>query len=98
MQLNNAQKLALKVSKEIRQYFKDKVSNFSTFNIMENPHIEFTICFKAYNYFIINLNYDLGRFGCAIDGGSAGISLENSQKMVRYRRYGCIFKRIGATD
>jgi hypothetical protein len=33
-----------------------------------------------YNYYNVILNYDRARFGCAIDNGNAGISLENSQK------------------
>jgi|SRR5690625_148592 len=80
MQLNEAEQLARNITKGLREYFGNKVDNFSIFNVMDKPHIEFTIEFEAYNFFILYLNYDRGRFGCAIKYGNSGISLENSQK------------------
>lgn len=94
MQLNEAKKLAMNISKQIRDYFKDKVDNFSTFNVMDQPHIEFSIEFKAYDYFTIILNYDRGRFGCAINNGSNGIALNNSQKWYDQADMNIFFKEL----
>lgn len=46
----------------------------------DEPYTMFYISFKAYDYFIIVLNYDRGSFGCSIEAGStSGIGLTNSQ-------------------
>ncbi|MEI3614488.1 hypothetical protein [Pseudogracilibacillus sp. SO30301A] len=80
MQLNKADNIAMSISKELRNYFNNRVDNISIYNTTDIPYTMFSMSFKAYDYFIIILNYDRGRFGCAIDGGSAGISLKNSQQ------------------
>lgn len=80
MQLSEAEKQAMYISRQLRNYVKDKVDHFSTFNMMDQPHIEFSIEFQAYDYFTVVFNYDRGRFGCAINNGSSGIALKNSQK------------------
>ena len=43
-------------------------------------HRAFSIDFEAYNYFVIRLNYDKGRFGCNIIFGEKLIALNNSQE------------------
>jgi len=80
MQLNKADKIAFNISDKLNNYFADRIDNISIFNTTEEPYTMFNISFKAYDYFIILFNYDRGRFGCTIDGGSAGITLKNSQK------------------
>lgn len=42
----------------------DKVDKFCIFNVNDDVnHRAFSIDFEAYNYFVIRLNYDKGRFG-----------------------------------
>lgn len=76
----NSDVLSDEIIEYLDSYFEDRLENYSVYNITDEPYTMFSISFKAYNYFIVVLNYDRGSFGCAIDGGSAGISLKNSQK------------------
>ena len=59
----------------------DKVDKFCIFNVNDDVnHRAFSIDFEAYNYFVIRLNYDKGRFGCNIIFGEKLIALNNSQE------------------
>ncbi|MBF2519423.1 hypothetical protein IA940_05755 [Listeria marthii] len=81
MQLSKAEVLASKVSDEIEERLRDKISSsFSICKTQDEPWIEFSIEFSAYNFFNIILNYDRGSFGCSIVNGGLGIALPNTQK------------------
>ena len=81
MQLNETDKMAMKFNRKAREKFGNRVTDFGIENVIDDPnHRAFSITFKAYNYFVIRLNYSKGRFGCCIDFGEYGISLDNSQK------------------
>lgn len=62
------------------KYFGERLEDYAIDDMTDIPYTMFSISFKAYNYFIIYLNYDRGRFGCAIEQGDKGIGLKNSQK------------------
>lgn len=80
MQLNNTTKMALMFNQIAREKLGNKVSHFSIFNVNDDKnHRQFSITFEAYNYFIIRVNYDNGRFGCCILQGNGFIGLKNSQ-------------------
>ena len=81
MQLNETERMALNFNKEIRKRFGERMEYFVILDVIDDPNWRsFSIKFEAYNYFIIRLNYDRGRFGCCISAGEYGLSLENSQK------------------
>jgi hypothetical protein len=96
MQNNNvlAKEIAKSVSKSFREFFGDKVDEFSIYNLTDEPYTMFTIEFQAYDYFIIIFNYDRGRFGCSIKYGSGGISLKNSQKWYDEADMNTFFKEL----
>ena len=76
-----ASKIATEMVDKMIEYFGNRVTEFVIANVIDDPnHRAFSITFKAYNYFVIRLNYSKGRFGCCIDFGEYGISLDNSQK------------------
>lgn len=64
----------------LASFFGEKICDFVSFNIEEKPYKTFSVRFKAYNYFIVLLNYDRGILGCNIQFGEYGIGLPNSQK------------------
>lgn len=82
MQLNETMKMAVNVNNMLRDKFGDRLDNFVIFNVDDDPNNRtFSIEFEAYNYFIIRMNYDKGRFGCSIQiGNKSFIPLANSQK------------------
>lgn len=81
MELNDTDKMAIQFNQIAREKMKDKVDNFCIFGVNNDAnHRQFCIEFEAYNYFIVRLNYDSGRFGCCILFGNKFIVLENSQK------------------
>ena len=67
----------------------DKVDKFCIFNVNDDVnHRAFSIDFEAYNYFVIRLNYDKGRFGCNIIFGEKLIALNNfDQHNLQYLMY-----------
>ena len=78
--LNDTHQMAIRFSTIAREKMGDKVDNFCIFNVNDDVnHREFSIDFEAYNYFVIRLNYDQGRFGCNIISGERMIALNNSQ-------------------
>ncbi len=64
----------------MKGYFRRKIGAFVISDQTDVPYTEFSLVFKIYNYFVIRLNYDRGRFGCAIVTGGMGLRLENSQQ------------------
>lgn len=81
MQLSETDEMALEFNRKLREKFGERVDDFGIEGVNDDlNHRAFSITFKAYNYFVIRLNYDRGRFGCCIDFGEYGIGLENSQK------------------
>ena len=80
LQLNDTDQMAIRFSTIVEEKMGDKVDNFCIFNVNDDVnHREFSIDFEAYNYFVIRLNYDQGRFGCNIISGERMIALNNSQ-------------------
>ena len=78
--LNDTHQMAIRFSTIAREKMGDKVDNFCIFNVNDDVnHRAFSIDFEAYNYFVIRLNYDQGRFGCNIISGERMIALNNSQ-------------------
>ena len=81
MELNDTTKIAIQFNSMARKKMGEKVDRFCIFNVNDNVNNrEFCVEFEAYNYFIIRLNYQNGRFGCNIVSGDKLIALENSQK------------------
>ena len=79
--LNDTHQMAIRFSTIAREKMGDKVDNFCIFNVYDDVnHRAFSIDFEAYNYFVIRLNYDQGRFGCNIIAGERMIALNNSQE------------------
>ncbi len=79
--LNDTHQMAIRFSTIAREKMGDKVDKFCIFNVNDDVnHREFSINFEAYNYFVIRLNYDQGRFGCNIISGERMIALNNSQE------------------
>lgn len=67
--------------KHLRGYFGDRISSISIYGQRNEPFIQFHMEFTLYNFYNIILNYERGRFGCAIIFSEKnGISLPNSQK------------------
>ena len=80
MQLSDTAQMAIRFSTIVEEKMGDKVDKFRIFNVNDDVnHRAFSIDFEAYNYFVIRLNYDQGRFGCNIISGERMIALNNSQ-------------------
>ena len=95
MQLNETDKMAMKFNRKAREKFGNRVTDFGIENVIDDPnHRAFSITFKAYNYFVIRLNYNKGRFGCCVDFGEYGISLDNSQKWWDTADFDVFFKEL----
>ena len=78
--LNDTHQMAIRFNTIAREKMGDKVDKFCIFNVNDDVnHRAFSIDFEAYNYFVIRLNYDQGRFGCNIISGERMIALNNSQ-------------------
>lgn len=81
MQLNETDKMALEFNRKVREKFGDRVDDFGIEDVVNDPNYRsFSVTFKAYDYFIIRMNYDKGRFGCCIELGEYSVGLNNSQK------------------
>lgn len=80
MQISKGENLALEIANIIEEYFGERVDDVSVESVIEEPHLEFSMDFIAYNYYVIKLNYDRGRFGCCIAMSGMDIGLDNSQK------------------
>ena len=93
--LNDTHQMAIRFSTIAREKMGDKVDNFCIFNVNDDVnHREFSIDFEAYNYFVIRLNYDQGRFGCNIISGERMIALNNSQGWWDEADFGVFFKEL----
>ena len=93
--LNDTHQMAIRFSTIAREKMGDKVDNFCIFNVNDDVnHRAFSIDFEAYNYFVIRLNYDQGRFGCNIISGERMIALNNSQGWWDEADFGVFFKEL----
>ncbi len=93
--LNDTHQMAIRFSTIAREKMGDKVDNFCIFNVNDDVnHRAFSIDFEAYNYFVIRLNYDQGRFGCNIISGDRMIALNNSQEWWDEADFGVFFKEL----
>ena len=93
--LNDTHQMAIRFSTIAREKMGDKVDNFCIFNVYDDVnHRAFSIDFEAYNYFVIRLNYDQGRFGCNIISGDRMIALNNSQEWWDEADFGVFFKEL----
>lgn len=79
MQASKVQEILLN---GLKVTFKKKVDNITICESTDVPHTMVSIEFEAYKYFNVRLNYDRGRFGCAIINGKYGIRLESSEKWI----------------
>ena len=94
-QLNDTDQMAIRFNKIAREKMGDKVDKFRIFNVNDDVnHRAFSIDFEAYNYFVIRLNYDQGRFGCNIISGERMIALNNSQGWWDEADFGVFFKEL----
>ncbi|MDQ0362146.1 hypothetical protein [Breznakia pachnodae] len=95
MQLNSTEQMAFDFNAKAREFFCNRVDNFSIFDVNDDVnHRTFSIDFELYNYFNIRLNYERGRFGCSINNGGNYISLENSQKWFDEADFNIFFKEL----
>jgi len=63
----------------LKEYFNDRIDEFTIFNITDVSYPMFSIRFTLYNYYNLIFNYDRGSIGFAILNGQNGIGLKNSQ-------------------
>ena len=90
-----ASKIATEMVDKMIEYFGNRVTEFVIAGVINDPsHRAFSITFKASNYFVIRLNYNKGRFGCCVDFGEYGISLDNSQKWWDTADFDVFFKEL----
>ena len=93
--LNDTHQMAIRFNTIAREKMGDKVDKFCIFNVYDDVnHRAFSIDFEAYNYFVIRLNYDQGRFGCNIISGDRMIALNNSQEWWDEADFGVFFKEL----
>ena len=93
--LNDTHQMAIRFSTIAREKMGDKVDKFCIFNVNDDVnHRAFSIDFEAYNYFVIRLNYDQGRFGCNIISGERMIALNNSQGWWDEADFDVFFKEL----
>ena len=95
MELNNTSKMAIQFNKMAREKMGEKVAGFCVFNVNDDVnHREFSIDFEAYNYFVVRLNYENGRFGCCIVFGDKSIALDNSQEWWDEANFNIFFSEL----
>ena len=93
--LKDTHQMAIRFITIAREKMGDKVDNFCIFNVNDDVnHRAFSIDFEAYNYFVIRLNYDQGRFGCNIISGERMIALNNSQGWWDEADFDVFFKEL----
>ena len=93
--LNDTHQMAIRFNTIAREKMGDKVDKFCIFNVYDDVnHRAFSIDFEAYNYFVIRLNYDQGRFGCNIISGERMIALNNSQGWWDEADFDVFFKEL----
>ena len=93
--LNDTHQMAIRFNTIAREKMGDKVDKFCIFNVNDDVnHRAFSIDFEAYNYFVIRLNYDQGRFGCNIISGDRMIALNNSQEWWDEADFDVFFKEL----
>lgn len=71
MQLNDTEKMAMEVSKTVRENLKGKVLSTEIYDVVDDAdHRQFKIRFLAYDYFIVVFQYEQDVVGCAIEQGN----------------------------
>lgn len=81
LKLNKNQEKVLSLSDRIEKYFGEKATDFVIDNCNDNLNWpEFSIRFKAYNYFHLRLNYEKGLIGCCIIDGDYGLTIPTDQE------------------
>lgn len=72
MELDETTKMGSGVVDILIDHFNDKqtedrLTDFLIDDVYDNPnHRKFTVSFKAYDYFLVVFEYDLGSIGCSI--------------------------------
>lgn len=70
MELNEMQRIALSVSKELKKIFENRISYTNIFDVVDEPnHHNFKIGFTAYDYFSVVFQYEQDIIGCHIEIG-----------------------------
>lgn len=78
---NDYEIIVYELEEKLKEYFENKIGTFTLSNHRNIPYPEFSLEFELYNFYNIILNYDRGRFGCAIlYSESRGAGLPNSQQ------------------
>lgn len=81
MQLNETDRMALEFNRQARELLGNRVTDFVISDVIDDPnHRAFSSTFKAYDFFMVRLNYDRGNFSCCICTGGIEFGLDNSQK------------------
>ncbi len=81
MQLNETDQMALEFNRQARELLGNRVTDFVISDVIDDPnHRAFSSTFKAYDFFMVRLNYDRGNFSCCICTGETEFGLDNSQK------------------
>lgn len=92
---NETQRMALDFNKMARIKFQDRLEGFCILNVNDDVNNRaFSIEFIAYDYFLIRLNYEKGRFGCCIVLGNKTIELPNTQKWWDEANFDTFFKEL----
>lgn len=69
--------LAKEVASSLRHYFGDRVTAMGISNVInDRNHVEFSVRFEAYSFFLIIFNYDRGSFGFGIVYGDGAVGIE----------------------
>ena len=70
MQLNETDRMALEFNRQARELLGNRVTDFVISDVIDDPnHRAFSSTFKAYDFFMVRLNYDRGNFSCCICTG-----------------------------
>ena len=81
MLTNTAKDMACYLIKSLIDFFGDKMSGYSIFDVNEDVNNKsFRVKFLAYNYFPVSFVYDKGGIGFSICYGTYFIPLKNSQQ------------------
>ncbi len=81
MQYDDYKVIVYELEIKLKEYFGKRIRNIAIWGQRNEPLVEFHMEFTLYNFYNIILNYERGRFGCAIIFSEKyGISLPNSQK------------------
>lgn len=96
MQLNETDKMAVEVSKIIRNNLNDKVTSTEIYDVFDDEnHRQFKIKFVAYDYFVVVFQYEQDIIGCKIEqGADSCISLCKGQHCYSSENLDVYFKQM----